>query len=297
MRAQLTGLAMVLGIAGISALLLMIPAIRLGLVRGLKPLDRLSSELVAIRPENLRQRLDPAAYPEELSMVAERLNDWIARIETSFERERRFGANAAHELRTPLAEIRMMAELGANWPEEATSERCREILSVTGEMETLLERLSLMSRTESGRHELVSQPLDPGKAFEQVLARLADKAKARGIHIEMEAVADDVMTDPVLWTAILQNLVGNAVAHAPASSAVTVEANSRVISVSNPAPGLSDVDLERLFEPFWRGDPARTGDGHSGLGLSIVKTCAELLGGSCFRELRDDVLTVGVRWD
>jgi signal transduction histidine kinase len=297
MRAQLAGLAMVLGIASISALMLMLPAIRFGLICGLKPLDRLSSEFVEIRPENLRQRLDPAAYPEELSMVAERLNEWIARIETSFERERRFGANAAHELRTPLAEIRMMVELGATWPEEATSERCREILTVTGEMETLLERLSLISRAESGRHELVYRHLDTEKAFEQVLARLADKAKARGISIEMGAVADGVGTDPVLWKAILQNLLANAVAHAPSNSAIKVEVDERLISVSNPAPGLSAVELDRMFEPFWRGDPARTSDGHAGLGLSIVKTCAELLGGTCFRELRDGVVTVGVRWE
>ena len=131
---QLTLLATVLGVAGAAALLLMVPIIRLGLGRGLRPLNKLAADVGRIHPEKLHQRLDAQKLPAELVPVAERLNEWIGRLEASFDRERRFSSHAAHELRTPLAELKSMAELGATWPEEATSERYAEMVLVANEL-------------------------------------------------------------------------------------------------------------------------------------------------------------------
>ena len=199
-------LGTVLAVAGGLALLLMVPLVRIGLGRGLQPLDQLSRQLRGIRPENLDQRLDTVRLPAELVPVAVSLNEWLSRLEASFERERRFSSHAAHELRTPLAELKSMAELGATWPEEATSGRCAEMVTVANEMEVLLEKLSLLARADAGRQPVTRGEVSAPATIAAVISRLEEKAKSRGIAFEVRVEQENVSTDPVLWGAILQNL-------------------------------------------------------------------------------------------
>lgn len=285
LQMQLALLATVLAIAGAAALLLMLPVIRLGLGRGLRPLDRLSGEIRAIRPERLDQRLDTGRLPAELVPVATGLNEWLGRLEASFDRERRFSSHAAHELRTPLAELKSMAELGAMFPEEATPERSAEMLAVANELEALLEKLALLARADAGRQPVSPETADPGATVAAAVERAAAKAETRRISFRTEIAPGSFTTDLVLWSAVVQNLVGNAVSHAPEGAEVTVEAGPGRIAVSNPAPDLRREDLDRLFERFWRKDESRSGYDHSGLGLSIVQACARTLGGSCRADL------------
>ena len=288
MNLQLAWLATVLGIAGAAALLLMVPVIRLGLGRGLKPLNKLAADVGRIHPEKLHERLDAQRLPAELVPVAERLNEWLGRLEASFDRERRFSSHAAHELRTPLAELKSMAELGATWPEEATPERYAEMVGVANELEALLEKLSLLARADAGRQPVQREAIDIATTVATAISRVETRAAQRRIHLDSRVSAGPFTSDPVLWSTILQNLLGNAVAHAPEESEVVIEASPRRLAVSNPAPGLNEEDLERLFERFWRKDEARSGYGHSGLGLSIVKACVTLLGGECRATLSPD---------
>lgn len=288
MHLQLALLATVLGIAGSAALLLMVPVIRLGLGRGLKPLNKLAADLGHIHPEKLHERLDVQKLPAELVPVAERLNEWLGRLEASFDRERRFSSHAAHELRTPLAELKSMAELGAAWPEEATPEHCAEMVTVAGELEALLEKLSLLARADAGRQPVQREPIDLAATVAAAISRVESKAEQRRLRLDSRVSAGSFTCDPVLWGTILQNLLGNAVAHAPEGSEVVIEASPDRLAVSNPAPGLNEEDLERLFERFWRKDDSHSGYGHSGLGLSIVKACVALLGGECHATLSSD---------
>ncbi len=280
MHLQLVLLATVLGVAGAAALVAMVPVIRLGLAAGLKPLDRLASDVGSIRPESLHQRLDVSSLPAELVPVATRLNEWLGRLEASFERERRFSSHAAHELRTPLAELKTMAELGAMWPEEATSDRCAEMVKVTDELEGLLDKLALLARADAGRQPVSREPVSLTATIDAALSRMAPLTAEKQLRIESEIDDRPFVTDPILWSTILQNLLGNAVSHAPEGSTIRIEASPRALHVTNPAPDLSPGDLEHVFDRFWRKDPSRTGYGHSGLGMSIVKACASLLGGA-----------------
>jgi signal transduction histidine kinase len=288
MHRQLALLATVLGIAGAAALLLMVPVIRLGLGRGLKPLNRLAADIGRIHPEKLHERLDVKKLPAELVPVADRLNEWLGRLEASFDRERRFSSHAAHELRTPLAELKSMAELGATWPEEATSERYAEMVTVADELEALLEKLSLLARADAGRQPVQHAAIDLAATIATAISRVESKAAQRKLRLDSRVSAGTFTSDPVVWGTILQNLLGNAVAHAPEGADVLVEASPGRLAVSNPAPGLDEEDLERLFERFWRKDESRSGYGHSGLGLSIVKACVALLGGECRATLSPD---------
>jgi signal transduction histidine kinase len=295
LHGQLAVLATVLGIAGTAALFLMVPVIRLGLRRGLRPLDQLAADIGRIRSEELHQRLDGSKLPAELLPVAESLNDWLGRLEASFERERRFSSHAAHELRTPLAELKSIAELGATWPEEATTERCAEMVTVVNELEALLEKLSLLARADAGHQPVQHEAVDLPATVATALSRLEGKAEQRRIRFDTRVADAEFATDPVLWGAILQNLLGNAVAHAPEGSAVVVEASPGRLAVTNPAPELEPADLSHLFERFWRKDESHNGHDHSGLGMSIVGACATLLGGECRARLsREGELTVEV---
>ncbi|MFM2198432.1 MAG: hypothetical protein RLZZ505_1864 [Verrucomicrobiota bacterium] len=282
---ELNLLATVLAVAGGAAVLLMIPVIRFGMGRGLRPLDRLSENIGRIRPEELHRRLYADRLPAELKPVAAKLNEWLARLEESFERERRFSAHATHELRTPLAEIRSMAELGAKWPEEATAGRCAEIVTVCGELENLLDRLSLLARADAGRQPVRRETLDLSKLVSTTLDRFKEKAESRGLIIRSEITGDEISTDPFLWTTVFQNLFANAVSHSPAGSVIEIAVSPESIRITNPAPDLAAEDLPHLFERFWRKDESHGGYDHSGLGLSIVRATSHLLGAKCSAHL------------
>jgi len=297
-QVQTALLATVLAVAGCVALLLLVPVVRFALSRGLQPLVRLADDLGRLKPENLNQRLPSNTLPAELTPVAERLNEWVGRLESSFERERRFSSHAAHELRTPLAEIKGMAELGAMWPEEATQERCAEIVTVAEGLEDLLSKLFLLARADAGRLQIHNEAIDLPISIENALGRIDARIRQRGLCIDKRVEARPFTSDGVMWEAILQNLLSNAVAHAPPGSTIRVEASPERLLVQNPAPDLKTEDLDYIFERFWRKDHARSGHEHSGLGMSVVLACASLLHGNCRASLTPEGnYRVTVVWD
>lgn len=292
LRSDLALLATALGLGGAVTLLLMVPLIRLGLGHGLAPVSRLAAEVGAAGPESLHTRLDENSFPAELAPVASGLNDWLARLEHSFERERLFTSHAAHELRTPIAELRSMAELGAMSAEEATPALCSSMVDVTGELARLLDSLNQLAKTEAGSQPVCRLPIVLSESVAAVATRLAADAAGRKIVLDVDVPRTKVTGDPVLWTTALTNLLGNAIAYAPAGSTVKIRADQRTLTVANPAPGLAEHDLARMFDRFWRKDPARHGYGHSGLGLSIVNNCLHSFGWSCAAHLTDDARLV-----
>jgi signal transduction histidine kinase len=290
------GLGLVLGIAGAVTLAATVAIVRSTLSRGLAPLHRLSAGVTSIGSDELNRRIPERDMPDELLPLAAGLNTWLAQLEISFERERRFSSDAAHELRTPLAELKTMAEAGARWKEEAGPERFAEMLEVIGELESLLEKLALLARAESGRQPLQTERVECRAALDAVIVRLAPRVSERNLRIA--ASADGALrTDPDLLATILGNVIGNAVDYAPSGSSVHIGLNHRGLRVVNPAPKLDPADVPHLFERFWRKDASRTGYGHSGLGLSIVRACAALLGARCeARLLPTSELEVVVVW-
>lgn len=296
LQAQLGLLRAVMLVAGALGILATVVIVGYAVRSGLKPLAALTGELNTIQPDQLGRRLETSRLPAELKPVGNSINEWLQRLEASFERERRFSSHAAHELRTPLAELRTMAELGAMFPDEATPERFQEVVAVSDELSSLLERLSLLSRTEAGRQPVSHEPVDLPAAVDLVVERVSRQAEERGVRFETEVDASPFNSDPVLWGTILQNLIGNAAAYAPPGSRVGITAAPGNVTVSNPAPDLTQADVVLLFERFWRKDAARSDREHSGLGLSIVQATAKALGGECRAELSaEDVLTISVR--
>ena len=272
------------------------PIVRFVLARGLRPLDRLAQEVREIDPASLDRRIGEKGLPAELSPVASRVNELLGRIGETFERERRFSSHAAHELRTPLAELKTIAEMGARWPDQANPARCGEMLAVIGELEGLLDRLSLLARADAGRLVIQPENIEPAALLDAAIERVRGEASDKNLQLVTDAGRELFRSDPVLLATILNNLLGNAVAYAPAGGTVRIALNRHRLVVENLAPDLAPSDVPLLFERFWRKDTRHGGVGHSGLGLSIVQACAQALGGNSSATLDDSTLRMQIEW-
>ena len=295
LRRTLRTVALVISLFGCGAVLLSLLILRVVVGAGLQPLERLSADVQRIDVHRLEHRLSLDGLPLELHGVGAKLNELLERLAISFAREKRFTSDAAHELRTPLAELRVMTELGTQWPDEFTVEHGQEMITVLDELENLLNTLSLLARSEAG-HSTGSEPIALSASLQEMIEQKRGDADSRGILIALTVEEGTFHSDPILWRAIIGNLIGNSVAYAPTNSLVRVEASPNHLLVKNEAPDLEKADLERLFERFWRKSASRSEKGHSGLGLSVVHAAAEYLGGSCRASLVDGWLTIEVTW-
>jgi two-component system OmpR family sensor kinase len=260
----------------------------------LRPLDKVEETAEAIAAGDLSARL-PAAKPDtEVGRLTTSLNMMLSRIEQSFSvrvesenKLRRFVADASHELRTPLTAIRGFAELhrqGAVSGEEKTKELISRIEGESIRMSSLVEDLLLLARLDQAR-ELDFEPVDLNTLIVEVVA----SAKAAGPNhpIELNLPQEElfVLGDSRRIHQVVANLLANARTHTPLGTKINVTARQTlaevIIEVADNGPGLSKSDQERIFERFFRADPARvrnSGEG-SGLGLSIVDAVMKAHGG------------------
>ena len=298
-------LALALGAVGVATAVATAMLVPLLVGRGLLPLSSLAARAAAIDANALDVRFPTGDMPAELLPIGERLNELLARLQSSFERERRFSADVAHELRTPIAELRLLAEVALRWPEDpqASTQALRDALDVALQLELITTGLLALARHEAGLQRVSCQPVSLAEAVQASWRPLADSAREKGLSVAF-AVADAAWCDAdrSLLGLVLANLLGNAVQHSPREGAllcrgVTSDARCE-LSISNPAPDLDAEDLPHLFERFWRKDPARTADSHSGLGLALAKALAEAMGMRIRAELRPTgtlVMTVSAR--
>ena len=247
-------------------------------LRGLRPLDRLAREVEQREPENLAA-LDASTAPREVVPLIERLNRLFTRIEASMQKERRFTADAAHELRTPVAAIKAQAQVARSASGEA--ERIHALdNAILGcdRAAHLIDQLLTLARVDT---------LDRGVAelcqlrdiAAEVIAELAPAALGKGVQFEL--LAGDGATvrgNPGLLRVLLRNLLDNAVKHTPPGTLVQVslthEHGMTCLSVSDNGPGIPEQERNNVLERFYR--PLGTQASGSGLGLSIVKRIAEV---------------------
>ena len=268
------------GLLLLAATALVVPRV---LRRELKPLQARAAEAAGIDAARLSARFATEGLPGELAPIAARLNELLARLEDSFERERRFSSDVAHEFRTPVAELRSLAELAIKLPDTRAADADHETLAIALHLESILTRLLALARGEHGGLPVARERVELAALVRDVCESFREKAAARELDLKVNVPADaQAETDPVLLRSILRNLVDNAVAYAPRGGAVEVEAaadNGRLtLRIVNTTDDLEERDLPHLFERFWRKDAARTGDGHTGLGLSLARVFAEGIG-------------------
>lgn len=258
--------------------------------RGLRPLRDISKTVEKIGSSTLHERLDPAAFPVELAVLAARFNDMLNRLEESFHRLERFSADIAHELRTPVNNLRGEVEVALGQPR--SPEDYRDILSSSLEefarLASLIDSLLFLARSESPQSQLLKQRLQIGTELATVRDFYEAAAHEAGIQLVVKADDEGIAADldRTLFQRAVGNLVANALAHTPRGGRVTLSAerseNEVRIEVSDTGAGIPPEHLPHVFDRFYRADPARTsGGGSIGLGLALVQTIASLHGGSC----------------
>jgi signal transduction histidine kinase len=242
--------------------------------RSFAPLRDLSAHAAEIRPGALDQRLTKTGIPAEVVPLVHAVNRMLDRVEAGFAVQRRFTANAAHELRTPLQLLASGIDaLGPDCRADSLREDIRR-------MSRLVSQLLAVARLDA-RTDSVSGAADLAKAAAKTLAFLAPLAVARGASVALDRPPGPVMVrgDADLIGDLVRNLVENALTFSPPGAEVTVAvgADGR-LDVADHGPGIPPEHRERAFERFWRAPDAPPGG--SGLGLAIVNEIAEACGAS-----------------
>ena len=274
-------------IAGISIVVLVAVALSVtrAIRRGLEPLIKIKNEISQISPHALDRRITTEAQPRELEPIAIQFNLVLSEIEKALIREREFSSDVAHELRTPVSEIRSLAEVGLRWPDEKdVRSYFADIHESSRQLDLLIENLLHLCRSEEGNIELEVGALRLDTLLEKICLNLAIETSERDIHIELpQAKLPLILADARWLELILQNLIFNALSHSPRGGLVTLETEQASgyckLAIENRMKNpLSNQDLELIFKRFWRKDPARESGTHSGIGLSLVKSYADLMG-------------------
>lgn len=251
----------------------------LGVGAGLAPLGGVAREVARRAPDNLAH-LDEASAPREISPLIGALNGLFDRLRTSLEQERRFTADAAHELRTPLAAVKTQAQVALGATGEA--ERSRALANVvagTDRASRLVEQLLVLARLDPQTALPPGQTVDLHELARQGVAEIAPGAAAKGVEVGLASgEAVPVAGDAVLLAVLLRNLLDNAVRYTPAGGEVevSVERTSGGVSLAvvDSGPGIPEAERGKVFERFHR--VLGSGEDGSGLGLSIVRRIAEL---------------------
>jgi signal transduction histidine kinase len=269
----------------IMLLFVMVLAIKWVVTTGLRPLDLLADRAVTIRPETLDVRFPLSALPNELRPIAEQLNQLLERIDSAFQRERYLTAAMAHELYTPIAELRSMSEVAIKWPDDpaATSSFATNAHAVALQMQALANALLALSRCESGLQKVESEPVDLVELVNGIFQSINGQLEDRKIERVWDAEsAVGVETDRAMLTAVLSNCFKNAAEYTPEggriSCRIVSSAAGHEVCIANTNASLVSEDLPHLFEPLWRKDKSRTSSTHSGLGLTVTNRFCYVLG-------------------
>jgi signal transduction histidine kinase len=250
--------------------------------RVLRPVRAITTTARTISAGNLHERLVLRGPDDEFRQLGETLNDLLARLQASFDAQRRFVANASHELRTPLTVERTLLQVALADPDatvETLRAMCRELLAAGVEQEALLEGLLTLASSERGLEQRERLDLS-------VLARAAVDGHALdvehlGLRLRTALEPAPAIGDPVLIGRLAANLIDNAVDHNVPGGEVEirtgVDDGRSTLTVVNSGAVIPAAEVARLLEPFQRLEGGREADaqGHHGLGLSIVRAIAD----------------------
>ncbi len=254
--------------------------------RALAPVARLARDAGRLTAEHLGERLTTAGLDEELGQLAQAFNSTLARLEASFERMRRFTADASHELRTPLTALRTVGEVGVQRARSA--DELREVvgsmLEETDRLTRLIDAMLTLSRADAGELHLAPQWTPACLLACEAAGQLAVLAEEREQTIKVDVTERlCLFVDRLMFRQALVNLIDNAIKYGPHGGLVRIRVaalpapdRGLALDVEDNGPGIAPVHREHVFDRFYRVDHGRTpGRGGVGLGLPLVKWVAE----------------------
>lgn len=280
LRSYLDQLWVVLGIGLLAAVMIGFRIAR----SGIAPVQSMTETVKRVRSSTLSERIALAEMPSELSVLAETFNEMLERLEEAFARLSRFSSDLAHELRTPIGNIR--GELEVALTRARTPIEYREVaqssLEECQKLSRLIDRLLFLARSEHPETQIRRETIDIEQELQKVTDFYEPAAAEREVRVQLQAEAELMAdVDRTLFQLAIGNLVDNAVRYTPAGGTVTLAASleneSLIIHVTDTGGGIAPEHLPHVFERFYRADPARSHDGGgSGLGLALVRTIAHL---------------------
>jgi len=247
----------------------------------------MASKARTIGAANLHDRLAISNQRDELGQLAISFNDLLDRLEDSFERQRRFIADASHELRTPVAILRGEAEVTISRPERSSAEYRESLTVLRDESQRLahiIEDLFTLTRADAGQYPITPRDFYLDELASDVLRHARSLALAKEITLSPSIEPELLFHgDEALIRRLLLNLLENAIKYTSHGGKVTLECKKQsahyVVSITDSGPGISPELQSRIFERFFRADKARsrseTDSGGAGLGLSIARWIAE----------------------
>ena len=251
--------------------------------RVLSPLRTITAAARRISARSLHQRIGMSGPDDELKELGDTFDQLLGRLDASFRAQRQFVANASHELRTPLARQRTLLEVALR-DKQATNASlrtaCERALAAGEQQERLIAALLTLARGERGLDAF--EPFDLGAVATGALAAVRDEVEARGVTVTTDLGAAPALGDSRLAEQLAANLADNAIRYNVAGGRVEIGTGDRdgraFLAVSNTGPVIPPDQLGRLFQPFQRLDPGRSGSGPErgglGLGLAIVSAIA-----------------------
>jgi len=258
----------------------------LALARGIKPLNQLEDRIRKRKPDDMSP-LDESAVPTEVLPLVSSINDLLRRLQESIATQKRFLADAAHQLKTPLAGLRMQADLAQRT--DANAEDLKQSLKQIGRASTrathTVNQLLALARAESSGAPVALQTCDLAALTMDVVKDSLQRAMERQIDLGFEGPDDTralIQGNPTLLKELVRNLIDNAINYTPSSKAQPGVVTARVsgsastgwlLQVEDSGPGIPVPERERVFEPFYRALGTEA-DG-SGLGLAIVQEIAD----------------------
>ena len=272
-------------LAGLALVVGAFPAVWWSVRRDLFSLQLLAEQANTIEADNLSFRFPTHSLPSELMPICRRLNGLLERLESAFNRERRFTADAAHELRTPIAELRTLAEVGIRDTSQSARdmrEYFEDALDIARHLENLVTTLLALTRCEAGLQPVDMQAVDAASIIRDLWSDYARQAESLGLSASADLPdSAPITTDAGLLKAMLANLLSNAVSYTPQGGRIHLvvlsDKGSVALTLENTNHDLHSEDLHHLFEPFWRKQTERTSVQHCGVGLSLVAAYAKLL--------------------
>jgi signal transduction histidine kinase len=270
-----------LWLLGVLALAAGAAATVVAVTRGLRSVRVLATE-IGRRDENDLSRALPRTVPLELEPVVDKLAALFGRLAASFERERHFTADVSHELRTPLAALRTILEVAASRNRDAAGYRAAltDAMAVVDQTQALVQNLLMLARLDAQQVEIKKQELRVRPFVDECWRAFVAQAASRHLTFSNDVVpATAIVTDPDKLRIVLTNLLANAAEYTADGGSIHVREGRGdvMIEVVDTGPPIPEEVLPRIFDRFSRGDVARSGGTHTGVGLALARAICELL--------------------
>lgn len=273
-----------------------------------KEINRATKILSSINRDEANRKMTIHLYDKSLERLTEEINNHIDKRKR-IEAMRRQSENLmkqsisyiSHDLRTPLTSINGYIQLleSQDLSEEDKEEYLKIIKASSSRLNILLEDFYELSLIDQDEYPLVKEQVDIKEAILEVLFGFYNEFEQRGMSpdIDMHETSSYLYTDPSVLRRVVENLIINAIRHSTGNISIHLTVTSSVIQfiIKNPAKNLNEEDIIHMFDPFYKADQTRKGEG-TGLGLPITKSLMEKMGGTIYAEAFEDDLKIICRW-